>query len=381
MIVLRRLIFAGMGLWMLGMTQLFAQVQYGEASYYADKYHLSSPTASGELYDKYKFTAAHRTLDFGTILKVTNLTNNRTVTVRVNDRGPYKKGRIIDLSRAAAEQVDLIQAGLAKVKIEVVVQGKKQSVGTSRSSAAARKSETTKPVASKTKTLKVTTESGRDVSKLPLRDHTGALISESATSTNPTERISSTSPSTSTEVVQGVRTISVQSNTDIDERVRRVMPEYREITALDIKEGMGQATVSNNATIATPATSHTSNKRLASAGIPIGTAPNSTNIVGLGEVSKYTPNVYRMIAIKDNSAGFAVQLGAFYNYYRLMEGLSNINGKGVDNTLVHNGVKDGKPIFRILAGPYTSKAAADQAKTSLRRKGLNGLTVNIKSLN
>lgn len=88
----------------------------GEASYYANKFH-GRPTASGEKYNKNKFTAAHRTLPFGTMVEVTNLTNGKSVTVKINDRGPHKKSRIIDLSRAAAEQIDLIKAGIAQVEI------------------------------------------------------------------------------------------------------------------------------------------------------------------------------------------------------------------------------------------------------------------------
>ena len=89
----------------------------GVASYYAAKYH-GRTTASGETFDNGKLTAAHRTLPFGTTVRVTNLTNGRSVVVRVNDRGPFVAGRIIDLSRAAAQRLDMIEAGLARVKVE-----------------------------------------------------------------------------------------------------------------------------------------------------------------------------------------------------------------------------------------------------------------------
>jgi rare lipoprotein A len=70
------------------------------------------------LYQNTKFTAAHRTLAFGTEVKVTNLANGKSVTVRINDRGPYSKGRMIDLSKIAAKEIGLITMGVAKVKIE-----------------------------------------------------------------------------------------------------------------------------------------------------------------------------------------------------------------------------------------------------------------------
>ncbi|MEM9987322.1 MAG: septal ring lytic transglycosylase RlpA family protein, partial [Bacteroidota bacterium] len=106
---------------LLGLLPTLSTAQErGNASYYADKYHLKGKTASGELYDKYKFTAAHRTLPFGTIVEVENLANDRSVKVRINDRGPFVPGRIIDLSYAAAEQIGLIRAGIAQVEIRII---------------------------------------------------------------------------------------------------------------------------------------------------------------------------------------------------------------------------------------------------------------------
>jgi rare lipoprotein A len=89
----------------------------GIASYYGDEYNGQN-TASGEKYDAAKFTAAHPTLPFGTILTVTNTQNNKQVIVRVNDRGPFKAVRIIDVSKAAAEQLDMLITGTAPVIIE-----------------------------------------------------------------------------------------------------------------------------------------------------------------------------------------------------------------------------------------------------------------------
>lgn len=99
-----------------------AQVQTGKASFYADKFE-GRPTASGEKYRHNKLTAAHKTLPFGTKVKVTNLDNNKSVEVIINDRGPYVDGRIIDLSKSAAEQLGFINQGLAEVKVEIVDPG------------------------------------------------------------------------------------------------------------------------------------------------------------------------------------------------------------------------------------------------------------------
>lgn len=100
--------------------------QTGKASYYSDKL-SGSKTANGEKYNPSELTAAHKKLPFGTKVKVTNLNNNKTVTVRINDRGPFVTGRIIDLSKAAAKAIDMLQAGVVKVKIEYAKAKKKNN--------------------------------------------------------------------------------------------------------------------------------------------------------------------------------------------------------------------------------------------------------------
>lgn len=96
-------------------------LQTGVASYYGPGFH-GRRTANGETFNQNAMTAAHRTLPFGTKLKVTNLNNGQTAIVRVNDRGPYVGGRVIDLSVAAAKQIGSTHSGTAKVKLEVVEQ-------------------------------------------------------------------------------------------------------------------------------------------------------------------------------------------------------------------------------------------------------------------
>lgn len=94
----------------------------GLASWYGRKYQ-GRPTASGEKFDMYAYTAAHKTLPFGTILMVTNLSNGKSVKVKVNDRGPYVEPRIIDLSYAAARDLDMLKSGEANVGIKILEMG------------------------------------------------------------------------------------------------------------------------------------------------------------------------------------------------------------------------------------------------------------------
>ena len=109
--------------------------EFGVASYYADAFD-GRKTASEEVYDKNKMTAAHKELPFGTMIRVTRLDNNRSVVVRVNDRGPFISGRIVELSKSAAQKVGLIRDGIAEVKVEVVKKRDVQDEMTAKSAAA-----------------------------------------------------------------------------------------------------------------------------------------------------------------------------------------------------------------------------------------------------
>ena len=97
----------------------------GIASYYANDFN-GKQTSNGETFDMNALTAAHRTFPFGTKVRVTNLENNKIVVVRVNDRGPFKEGRMMDLSMAAAKEIDLIRTGTARVRLEVLEWGNGQ---------------------------------------------------------------------------------------------------------------------------------------------------------------------------------------------------------------------------------------------------------------
>ena len=94
-------------------------VQSGIASWYGQEFH-GRPTSNGEIYNMHELTAAHRTLPFGTMVEVTNLLNGRSVTVRINDRGPFVGDRIIDLSHAAARMLDMVGPGTIPIRLEVV---------------------------------------------------------------------------------------------------------------------------------------------------------------------------------------------------------------------------------------------------------------------
>ncbi|MFZ1281497.1 MAG: septal ring lytic transglycosylase RlpA family protein [Ignavibacteriaceae bacterium] len=90
-----------------------------KASWYGPGFH-GQKTANGEIYNQNSFTAAHKSLKFGTLLKITNLKNNKSVVIRINDRGPYIHGRDLDLSKAAATELGFISKGVSKIKVEEI---------------------------------------------------------------------------------------------------------------------------------------------------------------------------------------------------------------------------------------------------------------------
>jgi rare lipoprotein A len=116
-------LLAGSGCRMWPFGGAMPGVEEGLASWYGNEYH-GRLTASGEVFDQNAMTAAHREFPFGTIVHVTNLRNHRSVVVRINDRGPFVRGRIIDLSRGAARELNMLRDGVVPVRIEVLEWGR-----------------------------------------------------------------------------------------------------------------------------------------------------------------------------------------------------------------------------------------------------------------
>lgn len=114
------------------------------ASFYAEKFH-GKRTSNGEIFNMNDLTCAHKSLPFNTILKVTNLSNGKSVQVRVNDRGPFVAGREIDLSKAAAKKIGMITSGTAKVKIQIVKMGKNDKLSQQTAKSAAKMMEKIEP--------------------------------------------------------------------------------------------------------------------------------------------------------------------------------------------------------------------------------------------
>lgn len=113
-----------------------AREEYGKCGYYADSFQ-GRPTSNGEKYDKNALTCSHKSLPFGTRLRVTRLDNKKSVVVRVNDRGPYIEGYVVDVSGEAAKELDLLKAGTARVKVEILESGESEAANEARTTVSA----------------------------------------------------------------------------------------------------------------------------------------------------------------------------------------------------------------------------------------------------
>lgn len=167
-------------------------------SYYADKFH-GRKTASGETFNMNALTCAHKTLPFGTILKVTNLANGKSVQVRVNDRGPFVEHREADLSKAAAIKLDMIKSGTAQVKIEIVQMG----ANTKRSS----------QTASKAKSIPIAAEGSGAGTNGPMKK---TATASAAATAKPAAAAKSAGTKVATAATTATRQITVKANSIYD---------------------------------------------------------------------------------------------------------------------------------------------------------------------
>ena len=199
------------------LISLFAHSQeYGKASY-IDLAYQGGKTASGETYDGNQFTAAHKVHPFGTRLKVTRQDNGRSVIVRVNDRGPYIKGRIIDLSYAAAKALDMVRDGVVDVNIEVMSKGTPTSTTTT--------PPTTRPTEASTE---LTARSGTNNSNTT---GTSTSTGESATSSQAANSV----PTTNIAAAPDQNTTPITQNATTDYGDRLLTQNYEKFGLYEIK--------------------------------------------------------------------------------------------------------------------------------------------------
>jgi len=291
---------------------------YGIASFYSDSFQ-GRKTASGEPYDKNKLTAAHKTYPYGTILKVTRLDNKKSVRVRVNDRGPYIKGRIVDLSRKAAERLDLIADGHAQVMIEVVTDAKEGIVDVPEP-----------PTPKKEEIVKEV---------MPL--HSAAARGESM----PDEFDKTIAkPAEEPVVIEEVKKTNVRPSPPV--------PEKR-----------------------------ISSKPVAAVAPAKPKKPEVKYRMAKG--SDYQPyDLYKIEIQRPERQGYGVQVYSINNYENVIKQVAELQEKWFKNVLVSvEKGKDGNPSYKIILGPFEDRATADSYKKQLKKKKkIDGFVVDLSAI-
>ncbi len=293
----------------------------GIAAYYSDEFDGGS-TASNESYDKNKLTAAHNTIPFGTIVKVTNLSNGKSVRVRVNDRGPYIKGRIIDVSSKAAKMLGMMNSGEARVKIE-----------------AAGEENTEQPIA--------TTDIPKEYQNDDVLTSRGTIATiEDAPK----------------------KTVKIVPKKIVTTTKKKAL----KVKKSDINE-TDNFTEPNDITIETDISTYVkTNNNVKPTFVPKG-YDNATNdmpraILVKGKDFK-TYDLYQIKLLRPAKKGFGVQVASFDNYEAALKEIAVLQGLMYDNVLVSiEKGKDGKPDYKVLVGAYADKKAAEVAKNALIKK-------------
>lgn len=314
--------------------------EFGIASYYSDAFH-GRKTASGALYHKDKLTAAHKSLPFGTIVRVTRLDrdNKPSVKVTINDRGPFVKNRIIDLSKAAAVKLDMIEDGKVRVKIEVLKRGDENLVADA----------APVPDLSSMKIEKEETSPKGDVdSEDKSRPTTYSTTSEPKNIPDKRDPVSG-DPAPDTKnpklAVKGASKKGAAKKEKAPAAATKPKAKKDELTPKNIE-----------------------------------IASKGTLVKG----SNYQDyDLYKIQLMRPAKGGYGVQVASLTNYENVMKQVAQLQEKWFNNILVS--VEPGKnntPIYKLILGPFPDKATADSYKKDLKsKKKMEGFVVDLSKLN
>jgi len=320
------LLFALIGACLCTAAGLPAQEpEFGYASFYSDDFH-GGRTAYGDIYDKSKLTAAHKFFPYGTMIKVTRLDNKKSVVVKVTDKGPFVKGRVVDLSRAAASRLGLLEDGVTEVKIELVSLPKKEDDPGKAENAAA------SDVAANVEVdPKQPTSYGEENANRPRTDgaktETGGDAPASA-----------------------VTASAEKAKADSEEAEKREAREAAKKESRPVEE-----------------------KEKA-------VAPNkSSRLVG----DDYTTyGLYKIRLEKPSRKGYGVQVASLSNHENMMKQVADLQAKWFDNVLVSIEKGDSNnTLYKIILGPFDSESAAKTYQASIKKKHkLSGFVVNLAEI-
>lgn len=329
--------------------------QLGIASYYGDEFHGRS-TASGEKYDKTAFTAAHKEFPFGTMVRVTRLDTKQSVTVKVNDRGPYIKGRIVDLSKAAADKLDMVKEGHVEVKVEIV-NGNTPAATTTVIANKAEELPTMTPTKKPTNT-QATSATKVAASTIPQHNTT-----KQAVTTTP-KKVVTTPKGNNTATTAKTKTATTAA----------AKPKVN--TAKPAPKATPKPVAVSNTTKAATTAAASKNSGMAKMP-PKKDIPVSYEIVKGTDYEKY--DLYKVQVLRPEKKGFGVQVASLSVYENVLKKIADLQGKWFENVLIKvEESKEKKPIYKIILGPFPDQKTATSYKKSIKTKyKLNGFVVDL----
>ncbi len=356
-------------------TPIFSQsivnnVEAGTALYYAD-YLEGRRTASGEVFKQSELTCAHKTYPFGTWLRITRLDNQQSVTVRVNDRGPFCEGCVVDLSKAAAARINLLQAGRAEVKVE--------AMGVTEAAPAeqltARGGNNIPQSFSNTTSSRIP----NSYSNVP-RTYSNVPQSYSTVPQNNTIRRRTTTQNNNS----GATTLS---NWEQDLR-NRTSSQVRPRTYSYTSPTLSSRAPANTNAVSDREFTAKGTTTTARRNVPTnyswspntairGAATSRTNTAPSSAVPAAVPANYSYVP--SANTGYGVQVASYANYNNADKRQRSVYAKGINNVFIKQGKsRKGDQVFRVVVGPFSDQNTAAQSLQQLRSTyGLRGFVLNL----
>lgn len=353
-------------------TPMFSQsivnnVEAGTALYYAD-YLEGRRTASGEIFSQSELTCAHKTYPFGTWLRITRLDNQQTVTVRVNDRGPFCEGCVVDLSKAAAARINLLQAGRAEVKVEAMGVTQAAPTQASTDQLTARGASNTPQSFSNTGSRIPNSYSNIPESYSQVPQNNTIRRRTTSTQANSTNTLSSWEQDLRNRSSAQVRprTYTYTSPT-LSSRAPANTNAVRERTTLTSK-----GVPSNQTRVATNY-SWSPNTAIK------GTTPRTVNTTPRSVATTPAAIPANYSFVPSASSGYGVQVASYANYNNADKRQRSVYAKGVNNVFIKQGKsRKGAQVFRVVVGPFNNQQTAAQSLQQLQKTyGLKGFVLNL----
>ncbi|NUN99424.1 MAG: septal ring lytic transglycosylase RlpA family protein [Saprospiraceae bacterium] len=297
----------------------------GLASYYGDEFQ-GRRTAYGDSYDKNKLTAAHKRHPYGTMIRVTRLDNKKSVVVKVTDKGPYIKGRVIDLSKKAAEKLGMIGDGTVEVEIEIV---------------------------------KRVTKEDDPPAEL-------AVEKETASEKEPAKEAKSDQPAEySFDVKNDPTDKEIPASKTDDAKKSTVAKEEKAVAKTE------KATPAKEVAATAKATkTDLTEKSKAS--------PSRGKLVGK-DYTQY--GLYKIVLERPSQKGYGVQVASLTNYENVLKQVADLQAKWFDNILVSVEKGDVNNIYKIILGPFETESAAKNYVTNIKKKQkVSGFVVNLSEI-